>query len=53
LNRTIFNRTILKGTDLTSAVNFNIDPENNTVARAKFSADALAGLLLKYNLVIE
>lgn len=53
LNRTIFSRTILKGADLTSASNFNIDPENNTMAKAKFSSNALSGLLLKYNLIIE
>jgi len=53
MNRAIFNRTILKGADLRTAYNFNIDPENNTINKAKFSADALNGLLLKYNLVIE
>jgi fluoroquinolone resistance protein len=53
LNRAIFNRTILKGADLRTAYNFNIDPENNTITKAKFSADALSGLLIKYNLVIE
>jgi fluoroquinolone resistance protein len=53
LNRAVFNRTILKGADFRTASNFNIDPENNTVGKAKFSADALAGLLVKYNLVIE
>src|SRR5207248_7380704 len=52
MNRAIFSRTILKGADLRTAYNFNIDPENNTVNKAKFSADALNGLLLKYNLVI-
>lgn len=53
LNRAIFNRTILKGADLRTAYNFNIDPENNSINKAKFSADALAGLLIKYNLIIE
>jgi len=53
LNRAIFNRTILKSADLRSAYNFNIDPENNTINKAKFSADALNGLLIKYNLVID
>lgn len=53
LNRTIFNRTILKGADLRTAYNFNIDPENNTITKAKFSSDALGGLLIKYNLIIE
>lgn len=53
LNRAIFNRTILRGADLRTAYNFNIDPENNTINKAKFSADALNGLLIKYNLVID
>jgi uncharacterized protein YjbI with pentapeptide repeats len=53
LNRAIFNRTILKGADLRTAYNFNIDPENNSITKAKFSADALNGLLTKYNLIIE
>jgi fluoroquinolone resistance protein len=53
LNRSIFNRTIIKGADMRTAYNFNIDPENNTITKAKFSADALSGLLIKYNLVIE
>jgi fluoroquinolone resistance protein len=53
LNRAIFNRTILKGADLRTAYNFNIDPENNSISKAKFSADALGGLLIKYNLIIE
>jgi fluoroquinolone resistance protein len=53
LNRTIFNRTILKGADLRTAYNFNIDPENNSINKAKFSSDTLNGLLIKYNLVIE
>jgi len=52
-NRAIFNRTILRGADLRTAYNFNIDPENNSINKAKFSSDALGGLLLKYNLVIE
>jgi uncharacterized protein YjbI with pentapeptide repeats len=53
LNRAIFNRTILSGADMRSAYNFNIDPENNTINKAKFSSDALNGLLIKYNLVID
>jgi fluoroquinolone resistance protein len=53
LNRAIFSRTILRGADMRSAYNFNIDPENNTINKAKFSADALNGLLIKYNLVID
>lgn len=53
MNRAIFSRTILKGADLRTAYNFNIDPENNSITKAKFSSDALSGLLIKYNLIIE
>ena len=53
LSRTVFSRTILKGADFTSASNFSIDPENNSMAKAKFSIDSLAGLLEKYNLIIK
>lgn len=53
LNRAIFHRTILKGADLRTAYNFNIDPENNTMNKAKFSIDALSRLLFKHNLIIE
>jgi fluoroquinolone resistance protein len=53
LARAVFNRTLLKGADFSTAFNFDIDPENNTIAKAKFSAGGLAGLLTKYNLVIE
>lgn len=53
LNRTVFSRTILKGADFTTAINFSIDPENNSMAKAKFSTDALAGLLEKYDLILK
>lgn len=53
LNRTVFNRSILKGVDFRTASNFNIDPEINTLIKAKFSSDSLGSLLTKYNLIIE
>lgn len=53
LSRTIFNRTILKGADFTGARNFSIDPEINHLAKAKFRADSLSGLLDKHDLVIK
>jgi uncharacterized protein YjbI with pentapeptide repeats len=53
LNRAIFNRTQLKAANFTTAFNFDIDPENNTMTKAKFSADSLAGLLTKHKLIIE
>jgi len=48
-----FSHTVLDGADFTTAVNFSIDPENNRLKKARFSAAGLAGLLDKYNLEIE
>jgi uncharacterized protein YjbI with pentapeptide repeats len=53
LNRAAFSRTLLKGADFRSAYNFTIDPETNSLAKARFSALSLSGLLTKYNLIIE
>lgn len=52
LTRTSFNNTILYEADFTSAYNFSIDPENNRMKKAKFSASHLQGLLEKYNLIV-
>jgi uncharacterized protein YjbI with pentapeptide repeats len=49
----IFYRTILEAADLSSASNFNIDPENNRIQKAKFALTDLPGLLVKYNLKIS
>ncbi len=48
-----FNRTQLNEADFRTARNYIIDPENNPVRKAKFSAYGLVGLLTKYNLHIE
>ncbi|WP_158828789.1 pentapeptide repeat-containing protein [Mucilaginibacter lacusdianchii] len=53
LNRTVFNRTILKGANFLTSYNMVIDPEINTMDKAKFSHESLSGLLTKYNLVIK
>jgi fluoroquinolone resistance protein len=53
LMSSIFNRTILKEADFLTALNFNIDPENNNVKKAKFSFHGLSGLLNKYDIKIE
>lgn len=49
----MFEQTNLEKADLRTAINFSIDPENNKLKKAKFSAAALSGLLHKYDLVIE
>lgn len=49
---TLFNETNLSGADFTSARNYSIDPDYNTLKDAYFLANGLAGLLTKYNLSI-
>ncbi len=49
---TVFNRTDLSGADLSTAYNFDIDPELNNIRKAAFSAGGLPGLLRKYDLKI-
>src|ERR1700744_1011807 len=44
---TVFNRTDLSGADLSTAHNFDIDPELNNIRRAAFSAGGVIGLLRK------
>ena len=49
----VFNRTNLKEVDFLTAINFTIDPEINTMKKAKFSLHAVSGLLNKYDIQIE
>jgi len=49
----IFEQTNLEQADLRSSFNFFIDPQNNSIKKARFSKDNLAGLLYKYQLKIE
>ena len=53
LTRATFENTILEKANLSSAYNFSIDPENNKIRKAKFSIQGIAGLLKKYDIVIE
>lgn len=50
LNGASFDRTNLSEADLSKAYNFSIDPELNSVKKAKFSLKDAGGLLEKYNL---
>lgn len=52
LLRTSFNRTNLEKADLSTAINFSIDPENNRLKHAKFSLEGLPGLLGRYQIRI-
>lgn len=49
----VFYHTTLKEADFLTAVNYSIDPEMNTLRKAKFSLQEVAGLLRKYEIVIE
>lgn len=53
LSDSVFYKTILKKVDFREASNFSIDPELNSLAKAKFTTNGLAGLLNKYGLSIE
>jgi fluoroquinolone resistance protein len=53
LEGAMFDRTILETADLRSSYNYSIDPEFNRIKGAKFSITGVAGLLDKYNIVIE
>ncbi|MBK0378082.1 pentapeptide repeat-containing protein [Mucilaginibacter segetis] len=53
LHRAFFNNTILKGADLRTSFNFNIDPDINHIKKACFSLNGLPGLLSKYDIKVE
>lgn len=50
LNGALFDKTILMEADLSKAYNFSIDPELNSIKKAKFSLKDAGGLLEKHNL---
>ncbi len=52
LENAIFNETILAEVDFSTAYNFKIDPEFNTMKKAKFSNQGIIGLLDKYDIKI-
>jgi fluoroquinolone resistance protein len=47
-----FDDTILEKADFSSAINFNIDPQQNKIRKAKFSHLGLEGLLTKYGIEV-
>lgn len=53
LYRALFVQTVLEGADLTSALRFSLDPEQNRLRNARFSLAGLPGLLGKYGITIE
>jgi fluoroquinolone resistance protein len=53
LHKAVFDRTKLEGADFRTAFNFSVDPEINTIKKAKFSPQNVVGLLHKYKIIIE
>ena len=53
LSGATFSRTNLEKADLRSASGYTIDPETNSLKKAKFSLSGIPGLLCKYDLTIE
>jgi fluoroquinolone resistance protein len=49
----LFDHTNLERADLTTALNYAIDPENNRISGAKFSLPSVVGLLHKYKIEIQ
>ncbi len=49
----MFDNTILEKADLRNAFNYSIDPSINYIKKAKFSKEGIAGLLDRYDIVIE
>jgi uncharacterized protein YjbI with pentapeptide repeats len=53
LSRAIFKNTILEKANFITSFNYSIDPEINSVKKAKFSKEGIIGLLDKYDIVVE
>ena len=53
LSNAVFSATNLEKADFTSSFNYSIDIEKNKLKKSKHSINNLAGLLEKYNLIIE
>ncbi|MNL55584.1 Pentapeptide repeats (8 copies) [compost metagenome] len=48
-----FERTNLREANLSTAINYAIDPELNDIKKARFSIHGIPGLLNKYDIKIE
>lgn len=49
----IFEQTILEKANLSTAYNYTIDPENNSIKKAQFSMPEVLGLLKKYDIHVK
>ncbi len=53
LSGAVFDHTSLERADLSTAFGYTIDPEANSIRKARFSLSGVAGLLDKYGIRIE
>ena len=53
LTHSVFQQSILEKVDFSTSQHYSIDPELNKIKKASFSLHGLAGLLDKYDIVIE
>lgn len=53
LSGTTFEHTNLSKADFRTAINYSIDPSQNTVSKAMFSIDGVLGLLDKYDIEVS
>jgi len=53
LSGVTFDNTILTKADLTTAYHYTIDPEINRIKKARFALTGVAGLLTKFDIVID
>lgn len=49
----VFDDTKLDGADFTQALNYRIDPDHNSLKKARFGSDGVHGLLEKYQIIIK
>ncbi len=49
----IFDHTNLEKTDLSTSINYVLDPETNRIRKARFSKEGAMGLLSKYDIIIK
>ncbi|MCB2378592.1 pentapeptide repeat-containing protein [Hymenobacter sp. BT635] len=49
----VFRNTQLTGADFTTASQFTIDPDGNTLTKARFTLTGLLGLVSKYGVIVE
>ncbi len=53
LQRATFDKSNLEKSDFRKVYNFQIDPDQNRIKKAKFSMNGALGLLAKYDIIIE